>query len=138
VSLARLQIYLSFIGILIMAIGMAWLGWLGAPRRTLIPENLMRPEWFTSAWILGVGAALWIAGGALFIILAVLTLLAGKKTESREELVEGLVTAFTIVDEKLASKRGSLVIVFTILFIILLSLYFASFIRMAAMPVKIW
>lgn len=138
VSLARLQIYLSFIGILIMAIGMAWLGWLGAPRRTLIPENLMRPEWFTPAWILGVGAALWITGGALFIILAVLTLLAGKKTESREELVEGLVTTFTIVDEKLASKRGSLVIVFTILFIILLSLYFASFIRMAAMPVKIW
>jgi len=138
VSLARLQIYISFIGILVMALAMAWLGWLGAPRRSLIPEDLMRPEWFTPAWILGLGAVLWLVGGALYIVVAVLTLVAGKRTEAREELVEGLVTTFHIVDEKLASKRGALIIVFALLFIILLSLYFISFIRISLMPVEVW
>ncbi|MCC6045049.1 MAG: hypothetical protein LM584_07185, partial [Desulfurococcaceae archaeon] len=117
---------------------MAWLGWLGAPRRTLIPEDLMRSEWFTPAWMLGLGAVLWLVGGALYIVLAVLTLVAGKKTEAREELFEGLVATFHIVDEKLASKRGALIIVFALLFIILLSLYFISFIRISLMPVEVW
>ncbi len=85
-----------------MALAMAWLGWLGAPRRSLIPGDLMRLGWFTPAWILGLGAVLWLVGGAPYIVLAVLTLVAGKKTEAREELAEGLVTTFHIVDEKLA------------------------------------
>jgi hypothetical protein len=42
------------------------------------------------------------------------------------------------VDEKLASKRGALIIVFALLFIILLSLYFISFIRISLMPVEVW
>jgi heme/copper-type cytochrome/quinol oxidase subunit 1 len=82
VSLARLQTYVSFMGILVMALAMAWLGWLGAPRRTLIPEGLMRPEWFTPAWILGLDTLLWLVEGALYIVLAVLTLVAGKRTEA--------------------------------------------------------
>jgi heme/copper-type cytochrome/quinol oxidase subunit 1 len=82
VSLARLQTYVSFMGILVMALAMAWLGWLGAPRRTLIPEGLMIPEWFTPAWILGLDTLLWLVEGALYIVLAVLTLVAGKRTEA--------------------------------------------------------
>jgi heme/copper-type cytochrome/quinol oxidase subunit 1 len=82
VSLARLQTYVSFMGILVIASAMAWLGWLGAPRRTLIPEGLMRPEWFTPAWILGLDTLLWLVEGALYIVLAVLTLVAGKRTEA--------------------------------------------------------
>jgi heme/copper-type cytochrome/quinol oxidase subunit 1 len=65
-----------------MALAMVWLGWLGAPRRTLIPEGLMRLEWFTPAWILGLDTLLWLVGGALYIVLAVLTLVAGKRTEA--------------------------------------------------------
>jgi heme/copper-type cytochrome/quinol oxidase subunit 1 len=72
VSLAGLQIYVSFIEILVIALAMAWLGWLGAPRRTLIPEDLMRLGWFTPAWILGFGVVLWLVGGAPYIVLALL------------------------------------------------------------------
>ena len=72
VSLARLRIYVSFIGILVMALAMAWLGWLGAPRRTLTPGDLMRLGWFTPAWILGFGIVLWLVGGAPYIVLALL------------------------------------------------------------------
>jgi hypothetical protein len=53
----------------------------------------------------GLAAVLWLVGEALYIVLMVLTLVAGKKTEAREELFEGLVTTFHMVDEKLASKR---------------------------------
>ncbi len=42
----------------------------------------MRPEWFTPAWILGLDALLWLVEGALYIVLAVLTLVAGKRTEA--------------------------------------------------------
>jgi len=57
-------------------------GWLGAPRRTLIPEEFMIPEWFTPAWMLGLDTLLWLVEGALYIVLAVLTLVAGKRTEA--------------------------------------------------------
>jgi hypothetical protein len=57
-------------------------GWLGAPRRTLIPEGLMILEWFTPAWILGLDTLLWLVEGALYVVLAVLTLVAGKRTEA--------------------------------------------------------
>lgn len=57
-------------------------GWLGAPRGTLIPEDLMRPEWFTPAWILRFNTLLWLVGGAPCIVLAVLTPVAGKRTEA--------------------------------------------------------
>ncbi|MFZ8795289.1 MAG: hypothetical protein ACO2O2_15615 [Acidilobaceae archaeon] len=42
----------------------------------------MRPEWFTPAWILGLDTLLWLVEGALYIVLAVLTLVAGKRTEA--------------------------------------------------------
>lgn len=138
VSLARIQIYLSFIGILIMAIGMTWLGWLGAPRRTIVPPDLMRPEWYAPAWLLGIGAALWISGGALYILLIMLTILAGKRTSNAQELMAGLISTYKIIDESRASKKGSLVIAFTMLVVVLLSLYLISFARLALMPIKIW
>jgi len=137
VSLARLQIYSAFVGILILGLSMAWLGLRGAPRRTLILEDIVRPEWWTPMTLLGLGAIIWILSGALFIALMLLTLFAGKRTEDPAELTEGLVEKFEVDESAKPSKVGTLIVVFVLLFIILLGLYFWSFIRLSGMP-EIW
>jgi cytochrome c oxidase subunit 1 len=137
VRLALAQLYLGFIGILVMSLSMLWLGYLGAPRRTLLLEDLVRPEWWTPMSILGVGALLWITSGALFIALMILTLAAGRRTESREELVEGLIDSFQVREDAKPHKKGTLLIVFALLFVVMLSVYFHSFLRLKGMP-EIW
>lgn len=137
VSAARAQIYLAFAATLILAGAMMWLGYLGAPRRTLLLENLVRPEWWAPMALLGVGAVLWIIAGALYIALIAATILAGKRAESREELIEGLVEEFSLEQGSEASKRGTLLVVFVILVIVLLALYFQSFLRLSSLP-EIW
>jgi len=132
--LATIQIYLFFIGILILGISMAWLGWLGAPRRTFISfDSLINYGWYNGALALGIGALLAITAGILYVIIVVFTVLAGKKS-SGTELIYGLISPFEIKDEKAAKKVGALVIVIFLLVIIMLALYFASFIRLASLP----
>ena len=136
-NIARLQIYLAFIGILILGASMAWLGWLGAPRRTLLLENLVRSEWWTPMTVLGIGAVIFIVSGVLYLVNILLTVLAGKKTTNPLELVGGLVEQLEVKEGAIPKKTGSLVIVFIFLGIVLLSLYFASFIRLESLP-EIW
>ncbi|MEM1610769.1 MAG: cbb3-type cytochrome c oxidase subunit I [Sulfolobales archaeon] len=139
VSIARIQIYLAFIGILIMTISMSILGWLGAPRRTLIlPEEFAEhPYWVAPATALGIGAIIFIASGVLYVLNAILTILAGRRTTDPKILMDGLITPYEVKDPSAARKTGSLVIVIIILVIVLLGLYFASFIRLASLP-PIW
>ncbi len=135
--LALAQIYISFIGLLIMGFAMMWLGWLGAPRRTLVLENLVRPEWWLPMSILTIGVLLWLLGGALYLAIMVATVLLSPRTEDPSELTGGLVVKAEVLPDAKPSKKGSLVIVFILLFVILLALYFFSFIRLTGMP-EIW
>jgi len=137
VNAARIQVYLAFVGILILGASMTWLGWLGAPRRTLLLENLVREEWWTPMTTLGIGAVIFIASGVLYLANILLTVLAGKKTGEPSELVEGLVEQIEVKSDATPKKTGSLVIVFLFLGVVLLSLYFASFIRLESFP-EIW
>ena len=132
--LALAQIYLGFVGILVMSTAMTILGWLGSPRRTLVLPELMRPEWWGPSTLLGIGAVLWIISGAMWVALMLMTILAGKKTTDREELVAGLVTHLEAREGAEVHKRGSLVIVIILLVVVLLLLYFYSFARLASMP----
>ena len=113
---------------------MSWLGWLGAPRRTFISfDSLINYGWYNGALALGIGALLAITAGILYVIIVVFTVLAGKKS-SGTELIYGLISPFEIKDEKAAKKVGALVIVIFLLVIIMLAVYFASFIRLASLP----
>ncbi len=134
VSMARWQIYISFIGILIMGLAMTWMGWQGVPRRTLLLPDIVRSEWWLPMTILGIGSVIFIIGGVMYVLNILLTVLAGKKTTEAGELVGGLIEQITIKDEKAASKKGSFVIVFILLFIVLLALFFGSYIRLVGQP----
>jgi cytochrome c oxidase subunit 1 len=137
-KMSIIQIYLFFIGIFILTLSMAWLGWLGSPRRTFISyEELIENGWYVPATFLGIGALLAIVAGILFVLNMVLTVLISKKASSASELLEGLVSPIEIKDEKAVRKTGSLVIVIILLVFILLAVYFASFIRLEGLP-KIW
>jgi len=139
VSIARIQIYLAFIGILTMTVSMSILGWLGAPRRTLIlPETFTEhPYWIAPATALGVGVLIFIVSGVMYVLNAILTILAGRRTTDPKMLMNGVMISYEIKDPSAARKIGSLVIVIIILVIALLGLYFASFIRLASLP-PIW
>jgi len=138
-SMARIQIYMAFTGILIMTLSMLVLGWLGAPRRTLVlPEQFSEhPAWVLPAAVLGVGAVIFIASGVMYVLNALLTLIAGKRTTDPKALMEGLIDTYEVRDPGAARKVGSLVIVIVILVVALLALYFASFIRLMGLP-PIW
>lgn len=135
IKIAIAQVYLFFIGTLILGFSFSLLGWLGMPRRTFIEPNLMRSEWIGPAAIIPLGATILIISGLMFVLNILLTLLAGKKTTNPAELTRGLITAFNIKGGSNPSKKGALVIVIILLVIILLSLYFGSFIRLLGMPV---
>ncbi len=132
--LATIQVYTAFIGILILAISMAILGWLGSPRRTLVLPELMKPEWWGPATLLVVGAAIWIASGALWVVLMLFTVLAGRRSTDPGELTSGLISAIIVKEGAKTSKMGSLVIVIIFLVVIMLALYFYSFLRLGFQP----
>jgi cytochrome c oxidase subunit 1 len=138
-SMARIQIYLAFIGILTMILSMNVLGWLGAPRRTLVlPEDFAEhTAWIVPATALGVGALIFMASGVMYVLNMILTILAGKRTADPKILMDGLMSSYEIKDPSAAKKTGSLVIVVIFLVVVLLALYFASFIRLLSLP-PIW
>lgn len=56
-------------GLLILALGLAWSGWLGVPRKTLHADVLLRfPAYFAAMGMVGLGGLLGVGGAALFII----------------------------------------------------------------------
>ncbi len=80
-SWAKLQPYIYGLGVATMALGMLWAGVQGVPRRTAdISAITVIPGSEVPMIIMGVGAVIAVLGGAMFVIIALATLLNGKKT----------------------------------------------------------
>jgi len=84
---AAIQHYLFGIGVSLLSLGMVLAGLFGVPRRHWDIAFTGAP--FTIAWdpaisftlgIMGIGAIIAVIGGAIFVLIAVITLLFGKKT----------------------------------------------------------
>jgi cytochrome c oxidase subunit 1 len=88
-KLATVQAYGYSAGLLLLIIAQTWAGILGVPRRTQSSSygSDLPSGWDASMNLNGIGAALAGAFGALFIVIMVLTLLVGKKTDVPGELV---------------------------------------------------
>ncbi len=91
--LATIQAYLYALGMLVMTTAQSWAGALGVPRRTSdISYGGAEPGgWDLPMNIAGVGVAMAALSGAIFVVIMVLTLLAGKRTEDPERLVPSAV-----------------------------------------------
>lgn len=93
--LAAWQAWLYAAGMLIMTTAQSWAGALGVPRRT---ANISYGGDGLSGWdlpmnIAGVGVALSALAGALFVVLMVLTLLAGRRSDDPSRLAPAAVKA---------------------------------------------
>jgi cytochrome c oxidase subunit 1 len=88
-KLATVQAYGYSAGLTLLIVAQTWAGILGVPRRTQSSSygEDLPAGWDASMNLNGVGAALAAATGGLFIVIMVMTLLAGKKTDVPEELV---------------------------------------------------
>jgi Heme/copper-type cytochrome/quinol oxidases, subunit 1 len=128
IKLVTIQIYLFFLGILILGLSMIMLGYEGVPRRTLINSSLL-PSWSISPLIL-VGGTLAITAGIMFVLNVLLTILLGKQGEN---IFEGFITNYDIKETSNVSKKGSLVVCFIVI-VILLLIFFISFVRLTYMP----
>jgi len=86
--LAAWQAWLYVAGMLIMTTAQSWAGALGVPRRTADTsyggDGLS--GWDTPMNIAGIGVGLAALSGALFVVLMVLTLLVGKRTDDPARL----------------------------------------------------
>jgi len=72
-----------------MITGQTWAGIVGVPRRTQSASygGDLPAGWDASMNLNAVGAAVAAPAGALFVVIMVMTLLAGKKTDVAHELV---------------------------------------------------
>ncbi|HEY6017336.1 MAG TPA: cbb3-type cytochrome c oxidase subunit I [Gaiellaceae bacterium] len=88
-KLATLQSYLYGFGLIVLITGQSWAGFLGVPRRTAtVGYGGEGPiDWHAPLNLVGIGAGLAAAGGGLFVVLMVLTLLRGERTEDPAKLV---------------------------------------------------
>jgi len=93
--LAAWQAWLYVAGMLTMTTAQSWAGALGVPRRTADTsyggDGLS--SWDLPMNIAGVGVGLAAISGALFVVIMVLTLLAGKRTDDPARLVPSAVRA---------------------------------------------
>jgi len=87
--LATIQIYGYCAGLAVMIAGQTWAGIIGVPRRTQSADygDGLPTGWDASMNFAGVGVALAAAAGSLFILIMVMSLVAGKRTDVPEELV---------------------------------------------------
>lgn len=83
--LARWQLVLYGLGILVLVITLAWAGALGAPRKAFdVAADTTRPAWLLPMGLMGVGAVLAVAGGAGFVANVLLSLLKRPAAEGSE------------------------------------------------------
>ncbi|HLS88232.1 MAG TPA: cbb3-type cytochrome c oxidase subunit I [Sphingobacteriaceae bacterium] len=83
--LAIAQVWLWFVGMLLMSRGMTWAGLQGAPRRTFMAGATYKlPEWTSSFQLLGVGGAILTVSGVLFFVILAATLLNKARVEASE------------------------------------------------------
>ncbi|RZI42014.1 hypothetical protein EGT07_15555 [Herbaspirillum sp. HC18] len=67
-SLERLQPVLYGAGLMILALALAWSGWIGVPRKTPHAEVMLQyPAYFAAMGLAGLGGMLAIGGAALFV-----------------------------------------------------------------------
>jgi cytochrome c oxidase subunit 1 len=88
-KLATVQAYAYTAGLTIMIIGQTWAGILGVPRRTQSASygGDLPTGWDASMNLNAIGVAIAAPAGALFVVIMVMTIVAGKKTSVAEELV---------------------------------------------------
>jgi cytochrome c oxidase subunit 1 len=88
-KLATVQSYLYGFGLVVLITGQSWAGVLGVPRRTArVDYGGEAPlDWNAPLNLVGIGAGLAAAGGALFVVLMVMTLLRGERTDDPARLV---------------------------------------------------
>jgi cytochrome c oxidase subunit 1 len=86
---ATVQVYAYTAGLLIMISGQTWAGVIGVPRRTQSADygDGLPGGWDASMNFAGIGVALASTAGGLFIVIMVMTLVAGRKTDVPGELV---------------------------------------------------
>jgi len=88
-KLATVQAYAYTAGLTIMIAGQTWAGILGVPRRTQSASygGDLPTGWDASMNLNAIGVAIAAPAGALFVVIMVMTIVAGKKTSVAEELV---------------------------------------------------
>lgn len=68
-ALVRWQPVLYGTGLMVLALALAWSGWLGVPRKTLHVDVIVEyPAYFAAMGLVGLGGLLAIAGAALFVL----------------------------------------------------------------------
>lgn len=88
--LATIQAYLYATGLLLLVATQTWGGMLGIPRRVSRVDVGADPHsWRLPMDLMGVAGGIAGLGGALFVVIMVMTLLRGRRTENPEELAVG-------------------------------------------------
>ena len=88
--LATVQAYVYAFGLLLLVVTQSWAGAIGIPRRVARVDVLADPHsWRLPMDLMGVAGAVAGLGGALFVVIMVMTLVRGKRTEDPEELAVG-------------------------------------------------
>ncbi|MEE9223939.1 MAG: cbb3-type cytochrome c oxidase subunit I [Thermoplasmata archaeon] len=123
--IARIQPYISFIGLFIFGIAGTIAGYLGAPRRTAdVSYGGAAPEvWGSLINIsVGLGGTLMVIGGVLFVLVILMTAFKGKKVDTiRQAISEGLEPMRMPIKREVKQTPASLVpgTIFIILVIII-------------------
>jgi cytochrome c oxidase subunit 1 len=86
--LAAVQAYLYGFGLLLLVATQTWGGMLGIPRRVARVDVGADPHsWELPMNLMGVAGAVAGLGGALFVVVMVMTLVRGERTDDPAELV---------------------------------------------------
>lgn len=84
-TLARVQPFLFAPGVLVMIIGLAWAGTVGAPRKAYDAASSGPLAWSIPMNLMGLGAILAACGGVIFVSLALLALIRAPQRDPRVE-----------------------------------------------------
>jgi heme/copper-type cytochrome/quinol oxidase subunit 1 len=88
--LATVQAYLYGSGLLLLIATQSWAGVLGIPRRVSRVDVGADPHsWRLPMDLMGVAGAIAGLGGALFVVIMVMTLVRGQRTDDPAELAVG-------------------------------------------------
>jgi cytochrome c oxidase subunit I len=83
--LLRWQPVLYGVGLMILAVALAWSGWLGVPRKTLHVDVIVQfPAYFAAMGMAGLGGLLAISGAALFVFNVIGSLRKAEMSITRE------------------------------------------------------
>ena len=79
-ALVRWQPLLYGSGLMILALALAWSGWLGVPRKTMHVDVMVQyPAYFAAMGLAGLGGLLAISGAALFVMNIVRSFFSGSR-----------------------------------------------------------